>query len=271
MIVQSAKPGEKHFVITMEQHTAFSAQLAVAFGNDEFETIEPRSVMLHVIENHDAGWRELDAIAPRDPETGLPYNLVKTPFARIVETSSASPNFNGKTHPYCELLSSMHSWGLYNGRYGMSEKVLLDSLADENRIEADEMLGAEVSRQTKLKAALADNPETAGWVEEAHLLQNYKQLQLFDTMALYFNCFHEGNRGQDSFTHVPRSSTSDTTISIKELGDGKYGLHPFPFNDDNLEVNFNGRYILPASDDDKLGEVLSSAAVESQKVKLVRI
>ncbi|MFT4562134.1 MAG: hypothetical protein ACI9BW_001878, partial [Gammaproteobacteria bacterium] len=74
MIVQSAPQGSKHFVITMDQHTAFSAQLAEAFGNERFEPVEPRSLMLHVIEHHDAGWRDLDAAALRDPETGLPYN-----------------------------------------------------------------------------------------------------------------------------------------------------------------------------------------------------
>jgi hypothetical protein len=270
MIVQSAESGDKHFVITMDQHTAFAAQLAAAYGNDEFEPIEPRSLMLHVIANHDAGWRELDAIAPRDPETGLPYNLVKTPFGRILETSSASPDFNGKTHPYCELISSMHSWGLYNGRYGMSEKVLLDSLADENRTQADKMLGNEVSRQAKLKATLADDPDSAAWIDDDHLFQNYKQLQLFDTMALYFNCFHEGTRGQDTFTHVPKNRTQDATVSIEERGQGRYRLNPYPFDRDNLEVSFDGRYILPTTNGEDLGELLSKTSIETQKVAFFR-
>jgi hypothetical protein len=270
MIVQSAPQGGKHFVITMDQHTSFSAQLASAFGNEQFEAIEPRSQMLHVIEHHDAGWRDLDAAALRDPETGLPYNLVKTPFERILKTSSASPDFNGKTHPFCELMSSMHSWGLYNGRYGMSEKVLLDGLADENRSNADTMLNHEIARQERLKSELSSNPETAAWIDDLHLFQNYKQLQLFDTMALYFNCFHPGSRGQDTFTHVPTTAESDTSVSIEELGDGRYRLAPFPFQGQDVEVSFNGRYMSPVDSGDDVKEILDRAPIETQTVRLVR-
>ncbi|MFP6682270.1 MAG: DUF3891 family protein, partial [Gammaproteobacteria bacterium] len=179
MIVQTASESQEHFVITMDQHTELSAQFAEHFGNDQFESVKPREQMLHVISNHDVGWRKLDAAALRDPATGLPYNLVQTPFEQIVATSKLSPDFNSKTHPYCELISSMHSWGLYNGRYGMSDKVLLDMLAEENRVTADTMLDKEMERQKRIKAELKKDPETATWVSEDHLMQNYKQLQFF--------------------------------------------------------------------------------------------
>lgn len=269
MIVQSNAEGEKHFVMKMDQHTAFAAQLAAAFGNDQFEPVEPRSLMLHVIGNHDAGWREFDTAALRDPETGLPYNLLKTPFVRIVETSSASPDFNSQTHPYCELISSMHSWGLYNGRYGMSDKLLLDSLADENRIQADIMLDSEIFRQQRLKVQLESDPETARWIDEPHLFQNYKQLQLFDTMALYFNCVHAGARGQASFTHAPMSATEDITINIEEVDAGFYTLDPFPFDSDEIEVTFSGRYMVPVATGDDVREVLENAVIETQSARLV--
>ena len=44
MIVQSATtPDSEHFVITMDEHTAFAAQLALAFGNERFEPVSPPS------------------------------------------------------------------------------------------------------------------------------------------------------------------------------------------------------------------------------------
>ena len=76
MIVQSAADRERHFVTTMDEHTHFAGQLAAAFGNSQFDPVEPRAQMLHVIEHHDAGWRALDAAVLRDPATGFPYNLV---------------------------------------------------------------------------------------------------------------------------------------------------------------------------------------------------
>jgi len=270
MIVQSAPAGDKHFVITMDQHTALSAQFAEEFGNDDFESVEPRALMLHVIANHDVGWRDLDATSLRDPRTGLPYNLVETPFSAIVETSSASPDANGQHHPFCELISSMHSWGLYNGRYGMSDKMLLDTLAAENRSIADVMLDGEAARQVRLKKTLESEPETAAWIEDSHLLQNYKQLQFFDTLALYFNCVHEDARRQSSFIHIPMNAAEDTDVSIEPVADGVYALNPFPFRQDDIEVTFNGRYMAPVSEGDDVREVLGTEPIETQSARLVR-
>ena len=36
---------------------------------------------------------------------------------------------SGVIIPSCGLISSMHSWGLYNGRYGLLKLVLLDKIA----------------------------------------------------------------------------------------------------------------------------------------------
>ena len=269
MIVQMAADHAPHFVMTMEQHTALSAQFAAHFGNALFAAVEPRAQMLYVIAHHDAGWKELDERALRDPATGLPYNLVQTPFAQIVATSKGSPDFNGATHPYCELLSSMHSWGLYNGRYGMSDKVLLNSLADDHRAVADRMLDAEVARQNRLKAALKSDAATAAWVEEAHLFQNYKQLQFFDTLALYFNCVPAGERAEASFAHVPLSATRDTNVSIKPVAKGAYALSPYPFDSDGIELSFAGRYLVPLPAGEHVREALERAPAVEQTVRLV--
>ncbi len=269
MIVQSAPEGAEHFVITMEEHTAFAGKLASAFGNDRFEPVAPRSQVMYVIWHHDAGWRELDALALRDPSTGLPYNLVKTPFVRIVKTSSASPDFHSHHHPYCELLSSMHSWGLYNGRYGMSDKVLLNDLAAQNRATADTMLAGELARQQKLKTRLAADPTTAAWVEDAHLFQNYKQLQFFDTLALYFNCTPEGARTESVLLHVPMSAAADTEIKIRPVGPSTYAFDPFPFDQDGISVSFNGRYLAPIATGDSVREALERIPTSTQTVRLV--
>lgn len=270
MIVQSAAEGAEHFVITMDQHTALCARFAEHFGNEQFEPVEPRALMLHVIEHHDVGWRNLDAQALRDPATGLPYNLVKTPFAQIVETSSASPDTNSERHPYCGLMSSMHSWGLYNGRYGMSEKVLLDSLADDNRALADAMLEGEIDRQQRLRTELESDPETAYLTEQGRLFQNYKQLQFFDTLALYFNCVREGEREETTYSHVPLNASEDTEVTIKPVATGVYALAPYPFDDaEGIELSFNGRYLSPVSQGDDVREELERTPVTTQTFTLL--
>ena len=248
MIIQRAPDSDTAFAITMAEHTAFAGQLARAFGNEAFESVEPRELMLHVIDHHDIGWEELDGRALVDPDTGLPYHLVNTPFELIIQTSSRSPERNAAKHPYCGLLSSMHSFGLYRGRYGMSDMVLLDALAEENRAVADRMLAGEHERQEALKRELASNPETALWIETDALFQNYKQLQFFDTLALYFNCTAEGLREGATFTHVPRARSLDTDVTVTPHGDQAYAFVPFPFREDEMAVSFTGRYMTPRSE-----------------------
>jgi hypothetical protein len=269
MIVQSAPEGEAHFVINMEQHTALSGALARAFGNDRFVGLDPLDEMLFVIDHHDQGWADLDSAPGRDAETGLPWNLVKTPFERIIKTSSLSPDFNEKHHPYCGLISSMHSWGLYNGRYGLSDRVLLDMLVDDNRRVASAMLDGEIERQDRLKARLADGADTAAWIEDDHLFQNYKQLQFFDTMALYFNQAPEGDRGEASFDHVPLNDREDVSVELRPKGGGTYALAPFPFAKDGTEISFRGRYLAPQPEGADMVAALRAIAEETQTIRLV--
>src|SRR5262245_7656902 len=99
MIIQTSTTG-RHFAIKMDEHTDLAAQFARAFGNDVFESVEPRDIMLDVIANHDKGWVNFDESPKTDLRTGLPYNLVQTPGEYIVKTSAASPEFNQKRHAY---------------------------------------------------------------------------------------------------------------------------------------------------------------------------
>ena len=266
MIIQTAPAGEPQFVISMAEHTSLAGRFARAFGNAAFEPVEPREEVLYIVDHHDAGWADVDAKAAIDSETGLPYDLRDTPFESIVETSRATPEFNSRRHAYCGLLSSMHSWGLYNGRYGLSDHIILDTLAAENRSAADEMLEGELARQEGLKTELAGNPETAAWIEEGHLLQNYKQLQFFDTLALYFNCAHEGARVQQTFEHIPRNAREDVTVTVRPAGEGVYHVSPYPFADDPLDVSFTGRSMVP--DPDRKTADLGSIATDRQTIML---
>ena len=247
MIVQTAPPNAKHFAITMAEHTEFAGKFARAYGNDEFEPLVPRDLMLYVVDHHDQGWSGLDAEPGTDHRTGLPYNLVDTPLVHIAKTSAASPDFNERHHAFCGLLSSMHSWGLYNGRYGMSDKVLIDAVPASERPLVASMLDAELVRQLRLKVQLASDPATADWVEAGRLFQNYKQLQFFDTLALYFNRTHAAGRSEKLFAHVPLDAQRDATIKLRPTGNATYALSPYPFARDPVEFQYSGRYIEPTA------------------------
>jgi hypothetical protein len=243
MIIQTAAPGAPHLAIMMHEHTALSGQFARAFGNEQFEAAEPAELVTYIVSHHDAGWAEFDRDPVIDPKTSLPYNLIETPAKHITVTSRKSPDFNERHHPYCGLLSSMHSWGLYNGRYGLSNLVLIEQFPPAERPIAERMLEGELARQERLKAELTKSTETASWVAHEHLFQNYKQLQFFDTLALYFNRFHPDGRKTQEFPHVPRDAQHDVTITIRPRGNGVYETSPYPFAADNAEFAFAGRPI----------------------------
>ena len=150
MIIQTAPAGTPRLAIMMYEHTALCGQFARAFGNEVFEPLAPLELMVYIISHHDAGWAEFDHDPPTDAKTSLPYNLIETPAEYITVTSRLSPDFNERQHPFCGLLSSMHSWGLYNGRYGLSKHVLIKQFPETERPLAERMLDGELARQRRL-------------------------------------------------------------------------------------------------------------------------
>ena len=129
------------------------------------------------------------------------------------------------------------------------------------------MLDSELARQERLKAKLGANPETAGWVEEQCLFRNYKLLQFFDTLALYFNMRHAGEHAEEVFVHVPKSDTVDVDVTLRPTGNGRYTLAPFPFAGDRLETRSEGRYfaaLAKGKGPDDLAAALYGQPVEEQ-------
>jgi len=227
MIIQTAPSGSPRLAIMMYEHTALCRQFARAFGNDRFEPIKPLELMTYVIANHDEGWFDFDRDPAIDEKTSLPYNLIETPMQYITVTSRLSPDFNQRHHAYCGLVSSMHSWGLYNGRYGLSKLVLIDMIPQQDRPIADKMLKGELERQQRLKTELA------------------KDLQFIDTLALYFNRIHPAERVEQAFESVPLDAEQDVTVVVRPHKGNLYTLTPFPFAAEDGEFAFGGRLVEP--------------------------
>lgn len=277
MISQTAPQGEPHFVLTMANHTEMCGQMARAFGNDRFEPVSPFDEVVSIVENHDRGWDAYDSNPGIDPATGVPYIMARTPVPDAVKTSRGSPDFNEARHPYCGLLSSMHSFGLYNGRYGFSTLPRIRTsastgAADGHRPLIDAMLAHEEARQGRLKAVLAADPEMRRWVEEPHLFQNYKQLQFFDTLSLYFHLRHAGARSDETYVHVPLSADADAAVALKKIDDRVYSLDPFPFAGERLTLVCRGRYVRPfprSFPPDRVGAALRERPEDRQTYDLV--
>lgn len=269
MIIQTAPPNQPHLVIYQTDHARLSGQFAQAFGNAEFAPLLPADLMVYVAAHHDEGWQETDAVATQDPQTGLPYHLTQTPLTELVKTSARSPYFNAHHHPYCGLLSSMHSYGLFHGRYGLSDKIFINIIPAEHKPAVQAMLDGELARQAWLKEQLAQDADTAVWIQEDALFQNYKLLQFFDTLALYFHMVHADARTQAQFLNVPRQPGDDVTITIQPVGPGIYQLAPYPFAASEMTFSYHGRPLVPQLPGTDLTTLLAQTAVVEEAITLV--
>ncbi len=282
MMVQSAPKGEAHFLCSMREHNALCGQLVRAFGNEQFERCEPFEEMVYVVSHHDNGWDDFDAAPVLDPKTGLPCGIgASAPASGSGVTGRRSAEVNEDHDPYCGLLASMHSWGLYNARYGYSEfrvrpggstSIPVPQSGPVRQV-VDSMLDGEIARQERLKDEVGKQAGRGDWVDEPHVVQNYKQLQFFDTLALYFHLRHETDRAREDFVNIPMSIDRDATLTLTPEGDGVYALAPFPFAGDRLEVTCSGRYLQPFGNGEApedLAAALAALPAASQTYILVR-
>lgn len=270
MIVQTpAEPGAPQFVIRQLDHTSFAGRLAERFGNERFERFEPWDVYVDLVHHHDQGWDALDRRFLQDPGTGLPYHLVATPLPELVGTGASSPDFNERRHPFAGVLSSMHTYGLYNGRYGLSDFLFVDLIPAELRPTVDAMLEGEVARQARLKEQLASDPATAHLADESLLLRAYKLLQLFDTLALWCQCEHPSKRAEQRFSNVPRSEGDDVTITVTPLDPATARLTPFPFDSDGVTFATAGRWLGAQPPGTDLAAAFEAAEPAAQTITFV--
>lgn len=270
MFIQVAPTGEPNFVIKQIDHARFSAIFARAFGGNGFAPLTPSDPMLYVIAHHDEGWKFLDDTPPFDPKTGLPYHLTQTPLALLLQTGKGSPDFNEDYHPYSGLISSMHITGLYNGRYGMSNFVFIDNIPADMADTAHAMLQHEWQRQIYLKSACEGRPDSSHHISDIQAMHNYKLLQFFDTLAIYFHLRHPSLLTEQTFSNVPRTVGDDVTITVKPIGNNRFEMSPWPFAKDTLRVTCEGRYLKPSESEEAMRAAFSSAPILPQTYTLVQ-
>ena len=269
MIVQTTHADEPNKVIPMCDHLDLVAQFGFGFGNAEFETLHPRELMEFAIANHDAGWNPVDEALGIDPETHLPRNLLRTPLEELVKTGPGSADFNEAHHPFCGLMISMHASGLLNGRYGLSDKIVVDVLPESAQPMFKAMLDTEAKRQKRLKDHLSADPNTSDWVEEKMLFHNYKALQFFDTLGLYFCMDHPSKREVSTFLNVPRSIGDDVTVTVTPIDNNTYKVSPFPFSSDPFVITLPGTLVEPDPSITTASAALANGKSNTETITLI--
>src|SRR5262249_54894430 len=74
---------------------------------------------------------------------------------------------------------------------------------------------------------------------------NYKQLQFFDTLALYFNRTHPSERDAQEFEHVPLNARQDVSVTIRPRAAGVYEVSHYPVSAHAGDLGFARRIATP--------------------------
>lgn len=235
------------FLVDQSDHTELAGQFAAHWGNDEFDRLRPYDSMVFGTSHHDDGYREWEHLPPINSEKGRPAALGE-PLGFPGQLDCYVRNIDWvRSHDlYAGLIVSMHRTGLWQKRY---ETVTSSTRANVGARAANPEV---VAITEKLEAAQKVDRQTLGKGHakfERELWTNYRILQLYDLLSIYFCCdgWTGGRLNEHSIGPVPMSyDTKDhATFNITPIDGDRLKIEPFPFDVAPFRVTVRGREMAP--------------------------
>ncbi len=242
MIVRDAPNGER-LLVGQTDHSRLAGQFAAHWGNARFAAPEPFESVVRAATFHDFGYLRYETAPHYDPETGTTPNFRNIPTdAKRLEEYQWNADWLLGPDPYASTLVNMHRTGLWRGRYDAivhpphrirQQKSEVDAFVERN----------EAQRATAISAQ--------GW-DAQQLRVNYRLLQVWDLLSLYFSCAEPIG---DYIEPVPASyrdaDREGVRISLKPLGNAVVAVDPYPFDVAELRVQLAGRRLTTSKFDDR--------------------
>lgn len=239
-------------LVTQPAHAFLSGQIARAWGNHAFGSVDPFADVMLAADQHDIGWNAWEAAPTLNPRTGRPHRffdlsveehlgLWRGAAARVLPQSR-----------YAALLVSGHITGLYARRDGSGADP-----ADARRIA--EFLAREAAFQKDLLASLRADPYYAPYTTHVAVARNQRLLAVWDRLSLAL-CGGLGDLRE--IENVPRDEGTPT-IRVSPLAGStdEATLDPWPFNREQVELVFEGRrFPFTFLDQDQMRAALKSAS-----------
>jgi len=248
MVIRELADG-RCLVSTQEDHAELAAQFAAHWGNQRFSQLRPFKTMLFATMFHDSGYREFEGNPPINIDKGRPYDLrEEVPGFETTELQAYAKNVEWvySHDPYAGLLVSMHRTGLWHNRYNVFTEPTMRLRERSTAVQATKR--ELETRQVEMKKTLAG--DHAGFENE--LAYNYRALQLYDLLSLYFCC--DGYAGADNFKSytvapVPVAYDSNKTVELRLFANGPRAvrMEPYPFDVSPLQVDLRARLLTPAA------------------------
>ena len=268
-VIVAETEGAYRFV-TQPDHAELAGVFAERWGNGPFEAPEPYAAVVLAAHDHDDGWRAYDR-RPHLHDDGTPVDFREMSAGPWTALYDDGIEAVASVDAYAGLLVSMHGAGLRNRRYGLSPSWPETQPGFVEFVEREEARQAELARRirdaddvhaggderdgdgdARLSGAdqelLSTLHETGGppdgsLARESRLWRNYRLLQAWDTLSLSF-CTSVSPPSYPAIDSVPTGEAgSEATLSIEALGEGEFGVEPYPFDEEPLSVSVPARTV----------------------------
>jgi hypothetical protein len=253
-------------LVLQPDHADLSGQFARAWGDGNgFDRPRPFESIAVAAARHDDGWAVWERAPALDRDGAAPRNFLDVEVPSHLAFYRAMIAAVLDHDAYAGLLVSMHGAGIYRGRYG-TQPSLRVTFADEVR----EQVEGFVAEQEELHRALIDRLGVA----DEERWANYRLLQVFDRLSLYF-CLRDLEAGEaDEIEPAPRSyDGAESVLSIEPAGPWRVRIDPFPFAGESVSFRLVRRVVPKASwsDGDAFRRAFAAARPETVEIVAERV
>ncbi|MGB7464153.1 MAG: DUF3891 family protein [Candidatus Acidiferrum sp.] len=256
MIVQ--QHGDPIVVIRQTDHAFLSGFFAREWGNEVFERPEPFASFCLAAAEHDNGWQEWEMLPGVDPKTFAPHTFMTVPTDEHIALYQRGIERAVRADLYTGMLIVGHCMNLYDRARatmpGYSAKYVR---SHEQHLAADFVQRLRL-QQLRLKVDLRNDPAMRPFTDESRIKANQQRLDALDRLSLYF-CLGQG--GDITIEDVPVNEQSEVDWQLREVGENRYTLDPYPFRREPLEFALLERRIPKRRymDEGDLQKVLTAA------------
>jgi hypothetical protein len=241
MIVRK-EPDGGMILIGQTDHSRLVGQLAAHWGNDRFATPRPFESVARAAAFHDYGWLRYETAPHWDPATGETPEFRKAPQSLAqIEAYEWCADWLLAGDPYAALIARMHRTGLSRARYDMIAHP--PSVA---RPSLPEMTASFVARSE------ARQEEDRTLFNEDEVWTNYRLLQVWDLLGLYFCC---QDPYQDHIEPVPQNygaaRDEGVRLTMTPVDTRRVVFDPYPFATPGLRIQLASRRLAAVSYPDK--------------------
>ncbi|MFZ2061677.1 MAG: DUF3891 family protein [Candidatus Binatus sp.] len=233
----------KSVLVAQTDHSQLVGQMASHWGNNLFDSPKPYDSVVRGAIYHDYAWLLYETSPRIDPSSHQPYGFLQLPLGKSqLAAYQWLLDWMNNQDPYSALLMSRHRTGLWKARYETIKYPKGYNLSKPSP-EIAEFIERNEQWQEKIKAGF--DADTFDF--------NYRLLQVWDLLGLYF-CCHEV--GEDYIDPVPvsysKAPKEGVRMKMTPLSTTKVKFDPYPFDVNPVKIQLRYKLVEPGPFEDDL-------------------